>query len=254
MRDRVIVLPTAMVGGLVAVGLVTVLAPVRSQAGPMVGIVNMARLQRYARVIQTARDQRARERLDRQALLERHEQFPLLVGDEARRAVELDLKDVQRTAEENQELIALRRKSSEMDLEHVKLIGRGNPSEQEVARRDELQAARNRRSDEIEALRKQLEGELMRVDEGLQRGVDDAYAAALKSAAEQTGVQVIVASHILVPQPAVEARAADFRWENVVCYGGRDVTDALITVMNGGEAPPPPAPEEQGMAIPGAVK
>lgn len=245
MRYRVVPLPAAVAAGFVVVGSVTFLAPVRSQTGPAIGLVNMARVQRYARAIQTARDQRARERLDRQTLLDRHEQFAMLVGDEARRAVELDLKDVRRTAQESQELLALRRKSSEMDLDRVKLIGRANPSNQETARRDELQATYNRRSDELKALRKQLEEELLRVDERLQKEVDDAFAEALKSTAEQNGVQVIMASHILVPQPAVEGREADYRWENVVYYGGRDVTDQLITLMNGGEAPPPPAPEER---------
>lgn len=250
MRDRLIPLPTAMVAGFVLVGLVAFLAPVRSQTGPIIGLVNMARVQRYAKAIQAARDQRARERLDRQALLDRHEQFAMLVGDEARRAVELDLKDVRRTAQESQELLALRRKSSEMDLDRVKLIGRANPSDQEAARRDELQATYNRRSDELETLRKQLEQELLRAEERLQKEVDDAFAAALKSVAEQTGVQVIMASHILVPQPAVEGRDAGYRWENVVYHGGLDVTDSLITIMNGGEAPPPPSPEEQGLALP----
>ena len=254
MRDRVIPVPTAVAAGFVLMGLVTFLAPVRSQTGPVIGLVNMARVQRYARAIQTARDQRAQERLDRQTLLDRHEQFAMLVGDEARRAVELDLKDVRRTAQESQELLALRRKSSEMDLDRVKLIGRANPSDQEAARRDELQAVYNRRCDELEALRKQLEEELLRVDERLQKEVDDAFAAALRSIAEQTGVQVIMASHILVPQPGVEGRDAGYRWENVVYYGGQDVTDGLITTMNGGEAPPPPSPDEQGIDLPGTTR
>ena len=63
MRDRVIPVPTAVAAGFVLMGLVTFLAPVRSQTGPVIGLVNMARVQRYARAIQTARDQRAQERL-----------------------------------------------------------------------------------------------------------------------------------------------------------------------------------------------
>jgi len=254
MRDRMIPLRTAVVGGFVIVGLVAFLAPVRSQAGPSTGFVNMVRVQKYVKVFQAARDQLFQEQRSRLELLDRHRQFSFLVADEAKRAVELDMKDVQRTAEENQELTALRRKTSDMELEHVKLVGRNNPSEQDMARLNELQTIRNKRSDEIDALQQQLQTELSQAEEKLQKDADDKFVAALKATADQNGLQVIVASHILVPQNFAEGRPTDLRWENVVYYGGRDVTDSLITVMNGGEAPPAPGPDEQGTIIPGAVK
>jgi Skp family chaperone for outer membrane proteins len=237
---------------LLLVAVIGTIAPAAAQA-PRIGFVIVARVQEHARVYEDGAARLARVNQDLKESIDRERQFRFLSGEKAARAVVLDTKGAERTQEEGQEYFNLSSENDRLALEYVRLVGRQNPTEADTARLRELQAIRDAREDQVMALQEQLVTQLYDAQAEIIKGQVDVLVSALQTVAQQNGLDVILAAQVPTYPEVGEGpgHTHDLNWTNVIFYGGLDVTDKVITVMNGGEAPP--ARAEGEYYIPGAV-
>jgi len=233
---------SGLVCALALVALGVVLAPpARSQAPTgHVGYVNTFLVQTNARVYQAGFDSIAEGEAEIQDRKVIESAWRFLVGERARRAVELELKGTDRTEEETEELLRLRQENGDLDLEWYRLSNRNYLDDEDLARLRELQQILDTRSRETQGIYEGLNSELAALQQETYAGFNACLATALHATAQKHGLEVILASHIPALQPASAEGNLDVYWENVVLYGGVDVTDDVIATMN--DQGPPPAP------------
>jgi len=246
---------------LLGVGLVPVLAllalPASAQNAPRIGFIIEMRVQKYAKAFSEGQSKVAQFREQASQELGMEQEFKYLTGVDAARAVELSKKSLDRTItpQETQELIALRQRNNDLDLEFLRLFQNSTPTAADTARLRQLQEVSDKRNEEIQAKRVDIENRLRDELAGVQKQATDLLIGAIKQVKEQYQLEIVLNTYI-PSYPAVATAEGqhehDYAFESVVFYGGLDVTDRVITIMNGGEAPPPPGPDEPDMRVPGS--
>jgi len=225
--------------------------PAGSQNTPspkaVVGYVNVFRLQTNARIYGESlaeMDQRRGAAETRKAL-EREWRF--LTGEKAARAVTLAMKGTARTPEETQEFEVLRQEHSDLDLEWYTLKSKQYLDSRELGRLRDLQAIADARREELRQVNTTLDSELEQARQAVTARGNEKLIDALAATVKKHDLDVVLSSHVRSWQPSAAGDSLVQVWENVVLYGGQDVTDDVLATMNaGGPVPGPgetPAPE-----------
>jgi uncharacterized membrane protein YccC len=170
-------------------------------------------------------------------------------ADDARRAVTLELRGAERTSDEDAELSRLREQNSQLELEWYRLRAKTTPTDAELARFAELQRLVDRRQQEIRNTVEGLDKDIATLRDDVWANFNTALASSLHKTAEKHGLEVILSSHVpsWQPNPSGDGKLSVY-WENVVLYGGVDVTEDVIATLN--DQGPPPAPTGGGVVTP----
>ncbi|HOS93058.1 MAG TPA: hypothetical protein PLD23_16985 [Armatimonadota bacterium] len=225
-------------------------APAGSDSAPspkaVVGYVNVFRLQTNARIYgeSLAEMDRRRSAAETRKALEREWRF--LTGDKAARAVSLAMKGTARTPEETQEFEALRQEHSDLDLEWYTLKSKDYLDSRELGRLRDLQAIADARREELRQINAALDAELEQARQAMTARGNEKLIDALAATVKKHDLDVVLSSHVRSWQPSAAGDSLVQVWENVVLYGGQDVTDDVLATMNA--AGPAPAPGENAAA------
>ncbi len=199
-------------------------------AASTIGYVDLARLHQQSQAYKKAREELRSFGEAKREELRLHEVYKYLTGDEAKRAVELGMK-INLTTEERKELIALRTKNTNNSLQMSQLLQKTNRTPQEERRLQELQTLMKERAKELEQLRaqanKQVADKQQEWNDKLLGAVDRALAQTARELNLSIILQKRVNFEIRLPdqQPVVAG-------DNVVLWGGQDVTDRLIQLID----------------------
>jgi len=173
-----------------------------------------------------------------------------LCSPQAARGIELELMGAARSQEETEELDALRAEHAGLELEFHSLKNSEFPTSEELQRLRELLRICEKRQEEIRQASEEAKTELAEHRRKVKNGWIDSLVSSLKPTAEKHDLDIVLSSHVPTWQPGANGTGPGLVWENVVLFGGVDVTDDVIATMNSDG--PPPAPSGGGLGDTGA--
>jgi Skp family chaperone for outer membrane proteins len=220
--------------------LATALATAAQAQG--IAFLDMYSVQRDATPYKNVAEQRAQFEAERNDEYAVRSGFRFIVDAEADRAAELQLKRMKNqelTAQESTELEGLVQKNSQAEIAFEKLA-----TKQEKLTDDEqkqLQALTNvkkAREDTLKALAAKLGKDIAEMEKGLYGKIEGVLEAAVEQASKKAGATVCLQRSIIVWEPSEDGRSMVPVRLPLAHWGGVDVTQDVITILN--QSPPPP--------------
>lgn len=173
-----------------------------------------------------------------------HAGFLYLSDQQASRAAELRLKQLrgqELSAAERSELDALVRQNTDSETEFIRLIGRQDLTEDEKARIAQLAQLKRTRDEALRALEQKLSKEVADRHAQLLTEAEGTLEQAISRACQAAGAAICLQSRVYVWEPTGEEGQLVQTQLVLAHWGGTDVTEDVIRILNAASGPAPAA-------------
>ena len=202
-------------------------AAAAAQAGISIGVLDTERVQGEYKAMQVLNQQFAEFQRQQEAQLIRRQKSRMLLDQEQREYLDLSAPTAAPTSERDKRLTDLEKLSDERSKRLLDLGQKKDRTPDEEQEYQTLDGAYKQRTQELNALRGDVERTVQAKSDELMKLIMDSFNAAIKAVAEEKKLTLVLRRSVVYDTMGIP----------VVLYGGADVTDDVITKLN--QAPMP---------------